>query len=325
MSVSVLYSSEPSEKLNKGVEEKVDKHLFLICNYNAESLKVYSNDAKFILGVMNLYKLLIDASICNKLGAIKKKYCMSFNYKRLEEIILAVNSFRTYLGHNEDYRNGNEEDKVFVERWLSQVTGKNYLETADQYNKAVNELSKYGTESITILESFVEEVSKHSRKRELIEDWKELLFDFYRRPNSKNIIRGNLRMAYLARLGNIKYFQEVDMALWVENMLFYSEQSSIHTLKSLTKGKRLPESTLRKISSKIEESEEIIKEKKKDISIYLEIRERELKAFDYLDYYISTFPRRIIDEYKKGKLNSLLPQDAVQQIIEEDYANVPIR
>lgn len=323
--MSVLYSSELTEKLNKYVEEKVDRRLFLICNYNPESLKVYGNDAKFMLGVMNLYKLFIDASICNKLGFLKKKYSLLFDYKRFEDIVSTVNSFRTYMGHNEDYRNGNEDDKRYVEQWFSRVIGKNYPETAEQYNKAVDELSKYGTESIAILEGFVEEVSNHIRKQEIVEDWEELIFDFYKRPNSKNIIKGHLRMSYQARQGSTNSYREVDMALWTESMLFYSEQSKIDTLKSLTKGRSLPASVLKDISEKIEENEKEIENKRRNVSAFLKKSEGELKPFDYLDYYASTFPQKIIDEYKSGSIRSLLPQDAVQQIIEDDFTDVPVR
>lgn len=323
--MSVLYSSELAEKLNKCVEEKVDKRLFLICNYNPDSLKVYGNDAKFILGVMNLYKLFIDASICNKLGSLKKKYSLSFDNKRFEDILMATNSFRTFLGHNEDYRNGNEEDKKYVEQWFLRVVGKSYPETAEQYNKAVDELSKYGTESLAILESFIEEVSKHARKQEIIEDWEELIFEFYKRPNSKNIVKCHLKLAYQAKQGTLQNYREIDMALWTESMLFYPEQSKIDTLTSLTKGRNLQASVLKNISEKIEENEKEIGRKRKIISEFLKKPEDDLKPFDYLDYYTSIFPQRIIDKSNAGNISSFLPQEIVQQIIEDDFVDVPVR
>lgn len=321
---SILFSSDAAEELNNRIQEKIDKHLFLLCNYNPDSLKSYSYDAKFIMGTMNMYKFLIDTGICNKIGIIKKRYSLSFDYKRLEEIISIINSFRTYLGHNEDYRNGNEDDKVIVERWFSRLIGKKYPENTDQYEKPLDEMTKYGEECVMLLNSFVEEVSKHTKKSEIITEWENLIFDFYKRPNSKNIIKGHIRLAYQARKGSASNYREGDIAIWTENMLFYAEQSKVDYLSNLVKGRSLPTKVLQDISDKISENEDLICDKKKKVSTRLKKAESELKAFDYLDYYVSSFPERIIDEYKTGKLESLLPQDAVQQIIENDYSSIPV-
>lgn len=321
---SILFSPDAAEEINKKIQEKIDKHLFLLCNYNPDSLKSYSYDAKFILGTMNMYKLLIDTGVCNKIGGIKKRYSLSFDYKRLEEIISIINSFRTYLGHNEDYRNGNEDDKAIVERWFSRLIGKKYPETADQYEKPLDEMTKYGEECVKLLNSFVEEVSKHTKRPEIITEWENLIFDFYKRPNSKNIIKGHIRLAYQARKGSASNYREGDIAMWTENMLFYAEQSKIDNLSNLAKGSSLPTKALKDISDKISENEALIRDKKREISTCLKKAESELKAFDYLDYYVSNFPERIIEEYKAGKLESLLPQDAVQQIIENDYSSTPV-
>ncbi|MBF1352896.1 MAG: hypothetical protein HXM71_07280 [Mogibacterium diversum] len=323
--MSVLYSPELADKLNKCVAQKVDKCLFLICNYNPESLKIYSDDAKFMHGVMNLYKLFIDASICNNLGTLKKKYSLSFDYKSFKDILGVIQSFRTYLGHNEDYRNGYEEDKKYVEKWFSRVLGKESPETAEQYKLAVEELIKYGAKSILILNSFVEEVSKHVRKQEIIEDWKKLIFDFYKRPNSKNIVKGSLKLVYQSKQGTLTSYPEVDIALWAKSMLFYPEKSQIDTINSLIRENKLPSDTLKKLSKQIEDNKEKIEQKRKSISDYLNKSQDDLKAYDYLDYYTRIFPEKIIERFNAGDIISLLPQDVVQQIIENDFADIPVR
>lgn len=321
---SILFSSDAAEDLNKKIQEKIDKHLFLFCNYNPESLKSYSYDAKFILGVMNMYKFLIDTGVCNKIGVIKKRYSLSFDYKRLEEIISIINSFRTYLGHNEDYRNGNEDDKVIVERWFSHLIGKKYPENAEQYEKSLDEMTKYGEECIKLLNNFVEEVSKHTKKSEIIAEWEDLIFDFYKRPNSRNIIKGHIRLAYQARKGSTSNYREGDIAIWTENMLFYEEQSKIDSLSNLVNERSLPTKILKDISEKISENEALIRHKKEEVSARLKKAESELKSFDYLNYYVGCIPERIIEEYKARKLESLLPQDAVQLIIYNDYSSTPV-
>ncbi len=116
-------------------------------------------------------------------------------------------------------------------------------------------------------------------------------------------------------------YREGDIAMWTENMLFYAK---IDNLSNLDKGSSLPTKVLKDISDKISENEALIRDKKREISTRLKKAESELKAFDYLDQYVSNFPERIIEEYKAGKLESLLPQDAVQQIIENDYSSTPV-
>ena len=321
---SILFSSDAAEDLNKKIQEKIDKHLFLFCNYNPESLKSYSYDAKFILVVMNMYKFLIDVGVCNKIGIIKKRYSMSFDYKRLEEIISIINSFRTYLGHNEDYRNGNEDDKLIVEHWFSHLIGKKYPENADQYEKPLDEMTKYGEECIKLLNNFVEEVSKHTKKSLIVAEWKDLIFDFYKRPNSRNIIKGHIRLAYQARKGSTSNYREVNIAIWTKKMLFNEEQSMIDSLSPLIKGYSLTPKELKDISDKISEYETLIHVKEKKVSTRLKKAVNELRPFDYLDYYVGSIPERIIKEYKGGKLESLLPQDAVQWIIDNDYSSTPV-
>ena len=321
---SILFSSEAADDLNRQVKEKIDKHLFLFCNYNPDSLRSYSYDAKFFLGIMNMYKLLIDTGVCSKIGRIVKEYSLSFGYNELNDIISTIRSFRTYLGHNEDYRNANEEDKVIVENWFSKLIGRKYPDNAEQYEKPLDEMTKYGEKCIKLLNCFIEEVSRHAKKHEIVAKWEELIFEFYSKPNSKNIIKGHIRLAYQARKGTIKNFRELDIARWTESMLFYEENSQINSLNNLAKVRCLPSKVLKDFSEKIKKNEASIHVKKKKVASYLKKEESELKVFDYLNYYVGCFPDRIREKYKEGSLESLLPQDAVQQIIEDDYSLTPV-
>ena len=51
---------------------------------------------------------------------------------------------------------------------------------------------------------------------------------------------------------------------------------------------------------------------------------RSLKTYDYWDYYMYILPAKIEEKLASGVVQSLLPQDVVQQIIEEDFDGVPI-
>lgn len=324
MSNNIIYSSALSDALNDYVSKKIDNHLFLVCNYNPESLMVYSDDAKFIKGTMNMYKFLIDAGICNRLCSFEKKYNLSPEISKLKKTIDIINSIRTYIGHNEDHRNGFEESKHDVERWFSDLIGKQYPESPQEYEKALEEIIKYGDECVKILYSFIDEVAQHKRKQEIIENWEGLIFDFYKRPNSKKIFVGNIKIAYQSRVGIDRNIKDIDVAMWTKKMLFCKEQSQIDNLRELIKGRKLSNSVLMELDEKINENKQLINEKNEQIARFVNKSERDLRLFDYLDYYIASIPQRIVEESKKENLISLLPQDVVQKIIESDFSSVTI-
>lgn len=319
---SILFSPDEADVLNNQVKEKIDKHLFLFCNYNPDSLRAYSYDAKFFLGIMNMYKLLIDTGFCQKFGDIKRNYSLSFDYKRLNYIISITKSFRTCLAHNVDCKSANEYDMDNVERWFLQLIGRKYPENVEQYEKPFEEMTKYGNECIKILNCFVEEVSKHARKNEIISEWVELIFKFYNRPNSQNIIKGHIKLTYQSLKGTVTEIKDYDIALWTEKM-FCQGQSLIDNLKLvLVKTSCLSEKSKKDISEKIKNTSISIDNIKKKIANHKKKKESELRPFDYLDYYVDSFPKRIRKKYEEGKLESLLPQDVVDQIIEDDYSGI---
>ena len=57
---NILFSNTPAEELNKLVRTKIAEHLFLICHYEP-CVNVFSEDAKFVAGCLNLYKAVIDS------------------------------------------------------------------------------------------------------------------------------------------------------------------------------------------------------------------------------------------------------------------------
>ena len=83
-------------------------------------------------------------------------------------------------------------------------------------------------------------------------------------------------------------------------------------------------SALKNIGEKIDENEKIINEKKDKVAFFSEKSVDTLKTYDYWDYYMYILPAKIEEKLASGVVQSLLPQDVVQQIIEEDFDGVPI-
>lgn len=196
MNENIAFSSTEAEKLNEKVCDILAEHLFILCNYNPDSIVVFSDDARFMQAALNMYKFLMDAGICNNLRSIGKKYNIHYDYMKLDNIINNVNCIRTALGHNLDERNGTEKDKELVEQWFLKVVGKKQLANEEEYKKAVKEIEKYGEDSVIILTNFIEAAAKNAKKNEIIEDWENLIINFYKRSNSKNIFEGQLILAY---------------------------------------------------------------------------------------------------------------------------------
>ena len=83
-------------------------------------------------------------------------------------------------------------------------------------------------------------------------------------------------------------------------------------------------SDFKKISDRIDENERTVDEKKSEVASFKKKSVDTLKMYDYLDFYINILPDKIKEKLSLGKVQSLLPQDIVQQIIEEDFDGVPI-
>ena len=303
MNENIAFSPIEAEKLNKKVRDTLAEHLFVLCNYNPDSIMVFSEDARFMQASLNMYKFLVDAGICNNLRSIGKKYSINYDYVRLENIVKNINSIRSTLGHNLDERNGTEEDKEAVEQWFLKVVGKKQLTNAEE---------------------FIEAVGKSGKKNEIIEEWENLIINFYKRSNSKKIFEGQLILAYQSRLGNARNSSKVNVASWVKKMFFYKEQSQISNLQEIMRKSSFSSSALKNIGEKIDENEKIINEKKDKVAFFSEKSVDTLKTYDYWDYYMYILPAKIKEKLASGVVQSLLPQDVVQQIIEEDFDGVPI-
>lgn len=324
MNENIIFSPKKAEELNKMVNSSIAEHLFLLCNYNPDSIAIFSEDAKFMQASLNMYKFLVDAGICNNLKGLRKKYNITYDYMKIDNIIKNINAIRTTLGHNVDERNGTDDSRKTVEQWFLSIVGKKQLNDFKEYEKALKEIERYGDECISILTAFIEIAGKSDRKCELIKDWEKLIIDFYKRPSSKNIFEGQLMLAYQSRVGVGGRGTKIDVANWVREMLFYEEQSQIDNLQEIVRKSSFSASVLRKVEAKIEDNEKNIAEKKSCIARFVKRNIDSLRIFDYWDYYLYMIPNKIQDYMDSGRIFSLLPQDVIQQIIEEDFKNVPI-
>lgn len=320
---SIITSAEPTELLNKKVAAKIAKHLFLFCNYTPESIVAFSDDAKFLKGILNLYKAMYDVGIFDRKDGLVRRYLNSQDSARIGMIMQLIHSMRTLIAHNENYYNVGEENKECAERWFVEVIGKKQPEFLEEYVKPLCEITNYGNEYVKIVDKFVDEVSKKANKENIIKEWEKQIFKFYKKSNSKNIFKGNLKEAYQAHKGSAHESSIYEIAMWVQKMYLFDEQSKIKALSDLPKGRRLSTKVLKEIEKKIKDNEEKLYNKKCTIAKNNNKEVDDLKPFDYLNYYIAMLPQRIVDEFENDSCGSLLPQDIVQVIIEKDFSEIP--
>lgn len=228
------------------------------------------------------------------------------------------------MGHNIDYQNGDEERKEILHNWFSDIVGTNSPKTSSEFEKLEKELEKYGDESINIIETIVNGCAQNPQKQEIVDEWEQLIIGFYRRPNSKNIIEGQIRLAYIARLGSTRNIHRVQIAEWISKMYSYKEKEQIKNLREISRGKAFSPQVLKNIDEKIRENEKKISERDKVIASFVGKGVQDLNNYDYSDYYISKMPDRIEKTLEEGNVDSLLPQDIVQQIIETDFSGIPL-
>ena len=183
MNDNIVFSPMEAERLNQKVQNVLAEHLFILCNYNPESIAIFSEDARFIQASLNIYKFLVDAGICNNLRPIGKKYSITCDYDTFDNILKNITSIRSTLGHNSDERNGMVADKNIVEQWFLRTVGKKRLENAEEYKKATEEIERYGRESVAILTEFIENAGNNKERNRIVEEWEKLIINFYKRPN----------------------------------------------------------------------------------------------------------------------------------------------
>lgn len=335
MAKNILWSSEESVRLNKKIQDNIAKHLFLTCNYEIGPLQqVISEDAKYVTAVLNLYKFLIDSSIINRLDLLREGHSeICYEYRKLKKIIDTASALRTVCAHNESERSGNDYDLAVYNDWVKSILGKTEISTFAQYEKLRLELEEKADEAVRIVNDFIDSAQKAADQDSLIKEWEKLILRFYSTGNSGNIVKGQLKRAYKAQWvtggHDPRDITNRDVAEWIKKMYYRDEQKEIDKFQNIIDFSHktpLSNKVLVQIKAKIEDNKNKIREKKSDI-------EKEIGAdidnnvYLYLEYYIKKFPGKLnkaIETKNADEYGTLLPQDIVQYMINEDFDGVSI-
>lgn len=326
---SILFSSGESDTINQLVQTKIASHLFLTCNYAPSPYLMLSEDAKFVVGILNLYKFTVDGSIIERIPSIADVTVDSkFNKKEFLKKLELVKALRTVFCHNESEISGNNEDIKRVDAWMSKVP-----QNIEDYRVLNQQLLKLASDILVELQQFVKNASRSKRKKILIDNWEGVIKTFYQRPNTRKILEGQLKKFYSARKGilSMDKITSLNMAACVRKYYIGDLESNLeekNNCMQISKKLNLPVEELVKFKKLVEAVEEELNERKKQIVTRLGNSRITMDNIDrndypYLELYIKELPQRIIKFIDTtpdtNVYGTLLPQDIVQYIIKQDF------
>lgn len=173
----ILFADDQANKLNEYVKENIDGSLFLFLHYTPDTIKPYSYDGKYIMGVSNLYKLIKDSGwVLEKNDKILK----DGSVKALKNYINTIHLLREVQNHN--VRADNAIRLQAAEKWWSDAGVESQRpESEEDYQKALSELEKLGKSLIKESEYFVKNVSKldEAKRKVAITTWTEEIISRY--------------------------------------------------------------------------------------------------------------------------------------------------
>lgn len=225
---SILTSAEPAEALNRRIREKIDPALFLTCNYAPTPGPALHWDARFYLGVQNLYKFAVDSTCVIPALYYFAPEAEKWRFSRFRELVGVVRMLRAVLDHNNSQANGFFEQNQLEDyrAWQQRELGKLQAETDQDFEQLYGALERLGEKLITQLTLFVDLVAEAGDRAALVDHWKREILNWY--CKKQDIYLGQLADAYLANaaaaganMSRINVYNiRPKLDHWIENALF---------------------------------------------------------------------------------------------------------
>lgn len=334
MKKNILFDQALAEDLNEKVK-KIAGHLFLFCDYEPEICSVFSTDAKFLLGVLNLYRLTIDASIVNKLGTVANSAysarLKNIFARRIKPIVDESQMLRAVFAHNQGRWNRGAGRAFDYQQWVRAHIRKEKIEEVEDYTILLRAISDNADQLVSNLEMFMEEASKCDREK-IVPVWQTLLLKFYEKNQGKEMVQSQMEEVYCALLAETGKMAATrrplrrEIAEWIKNRYLSEFLTAKKRLSSLIDRKEIRNpGTIQNIQEKIDEMEKSILDIQKYIGSRCAKQASELQLYDYLNVYVSDLLDRFKDRLKDLKDgDSMLPHGILQEILVNDMKNIPL-
>jgi len=333
MNNNILFEQVLAEELNERVR-KIAGHLFLFCDYSPSTYPVFSSDAKFLLGVLNLYWLTVDASIVSKLGIIAKKTSSvtlrNIYFDTIKPIVDESQMLRAVFAHNQGKWEGGH---IFAyHEWIFEHLQKREIEGVEDYSSLFVVLLERADKLVSSLENFLAEAAKLNRK-EIISVWEDLLLKFYRRNQGREMIRCQIEETYCALLAENRNSAVYRDALktgkieeWIKKRYLGEFLAEKQRWSALIEERKICDPrTIQQLQKKIEEAENNIQKTNEYIGLKCAKQLKKLRPYDYLNTYILDTLDKFKDRLSTLKDgDSMLPHGILQEIIVSDMKHVSL-
>ena len=330
MNRSLLFYRDGAEELNALVQERIAPHLFLLCNYEPDSVRIFGDDGRFLKGVANLYKFVVDAGLIGRLKRLDGKLGGSLGRKcrdvfgNLQDCQALVQDLRTNFAHNVSEESGTGDVRRRAQQWLRNAIQKEEPTQAEDYQPAVEALEKLAERVYSLASTLVDELSQAYEKEELIRQWEGLILEFYDSSTNRNIAEGQLKLAFRARFPDAADNLDWKIAGWCKGRYLKKDEKELEDARTEYDKfqDQIPVSTRTDMEKWIEEIEGRIRKTRETIALkYCDGQVERLRDYHYKDYYLSSLKTKYTQQLPqlKAKGYTMLPQDMMQYIMEEDF------
>lgn len=310
-----LYSTIPTKRINAAVVRDVSPLLFAFCDYNPHVVQVFGLDAMFLQSVSNLYKLMIDASICNWMKQIV--YVGSQDYgcmtDEMQELNKTINMLRSAQEHNQA-----ENSKILkaYQNWLCEQNGGRLPASADEFQKPLTELEHYAETMMELMENIIAKIKIDKYKDNIIDMWIQKILKLYR-ANGHILCKAYLREVLQAKYssGNIDDYL---MSRWIEAYITTQEENIKHVRAAC---RRVGKQEL-----------EVIGKRQGELDGFRKRLERQSGAYPYryLGAYLEFIQYSMEHDYnnqeniRKHPVKNLCPENIMKRLIWEKIKEINI-
>ena len=242
MNVPVI-SAVTAQQLNRSVQEQIDPHLFLFCNYEPTPSYAISEDAQFLTAVQDLYKFAIDSNCILKYHYKYVSQTERHRFRQLSNLIDQINADRAVIDHNQSPDNGRVEQSLLqtYTAWIRSVLGKAEPTTLHDFAVLNAELTQMGNELVRLTKDWIRCIGQKADtdKAKVAEKWAKRTLQWYCKSTKKEIYMGQLMDAYLARASaaghsiNIPNYQlQRKVNNWIRHAYFFPLSTAIEELET---------------------------------------------------------------------------------------------
>lgn len=187
-----IITKEQGDYLNKLVSERLDKQLYIICNYEpCELFPATEPSALFRDNISNLYRFSVDCSIVIKNPYLFKNVLNRYDFgmqkfaEKIKYLGDKISNLRSLLFHNVSEYNGYYQtlEINFAKSYIHNILGKDEVDdtNTNDYIKLNDDLEQIAKTLYTNLEGFIKVVVDLNApdKEAVICSWKDAIIEQY--------------------------------------------------------------------------------------------------------------------------------------------------